>query len=182
MRYGDVLPEVLHWQPSIFQDDRGHFFEAFNQREFDDLVGFHVDFVQDNQSRSARNVLRGLHYQLPPHAQGKLVRVIRGSIFDVAVDIRRSSDNFGAWVGYQLTEDNFGQLWIPPGFAHGFVGLSDEVEVLYKTTSYYEPNSDRAIIWNDPAIGIDWPLGGGSPILSPKDDMAPSLHEAEVFD
>lgn len=168
--------------PRVFADERGFFYESFNQRAFDEIVGGHVEFVQDNHSRSVRGVLRGLHYQLPPAAQGKLVRATRGAIFDVAVDIRRSSPTFGNWVGYELTEDNFLQLWIPEGFAHGFLTLTEVAEVQYKTTAYYAPDLDRSVRWDDPATGIEWPLAGTTPIVSAKDAAAPSLTEAEVFD
>lgn len=169
-------------EPRVFQDDRGFFFEAFNQREFDELVGSHVEFVQDNHSKSSKGVLRGLHYQIPPRAQGKLVRAATGKIFDVAVDIRRSSDTFGTWVGYELSGANFRQLWIPPGFAHGFLVLSESAEVLYKASDYYSSELDRSIRWDDERIGVDWPLEEISPILSAKDAQAPSLDGAEVFD
>jgi dTDP-4-dehydrorhamnose 3,5-epimerase len=168
--------------PRVFSDERGLFYESFNQWAFDEAVGGHVEFVQDNHSRSVRGVLRGLHYQLPPAAQGKLVRATRGAIYDVAVDIRRSSPTFGTWVGYELTEDNFLQLWIPEGFAHGFLALTDVAEVQYNATAYYAPDLDRSIRWDDPAIGIEWPLAGTTPIVSAKDAAAPSLAEAEVFD
>ena len=138
--------------------------------------------MQDNQSQSKRGVLRGLHYQLHPAAQGKLVRVVRGAVFDVAVDIRRSSPGFGEWVGYELSEENFRQLWIPPGFAHGFLALTDLADVLYKTTNYYAPDLDRSVRWDDPEIGIEWPLDRMTPIVSPKDQGAPSLSGAEVFE
>ena len=167
---------------TIFEDDRGFFYEAFNQREFDDRIGHRVDFVQDNHSRSRKGVLRGLHYQLPPAAQGKLVSVTSGAIYDVAVDIRRSSADFGKWVGHELNEENLHQLWVPPGFAHGFLVLSERADVLYKTTTYHEPELDRSIRWDDPEIGIDWPLGDETPIVSPKDASAPSLSDAELFD
>ena len=166
---------VLLMEPNVFEDDRGFFFESFNQTVFEDLVGRPVPFVQDNHSRSARGVLRGLHYQLPPSAQGKLVRVTRGAVFDVAVDIRRTSPTFGDWVGYELSEDNFRQLWIPEGFAHGFLALTDSAEVQYKTTAYYEPDRERAIRWDDLAIGIEWPHDGIAPIVSTKDAAAPNL-------
>lgn len=168
--------------PRVFQDERGFFFEAFNQRDFDELIGHHVEFVQDNHSKSNQGVLRGLHYQLPPRAQGKLVRAAKGSIYDVAVDIRRWSETFGNWVGYELSESNFNQLWVPPGFAHGFLVLSKTAEVLYKTTDYYAPELDRSIRWDDEIIGVEWPLEGTSPTLSAKDEQAPSLNTAEVFD
>jgi dTDP-4-dehydrorhamnose 3,5-epimerase len=174
--------EPLLIEPKVFTDDRGFFFEAFNHRRFEDLVDGHVTFVQDNHSRSVQGTLRGLHYQLPPAPQGKLVRVSRGAVFDVAVDIRRSSPTFGAWVGYELTEDNFKQLWIPPGFAHGFLALTDPADVQYKTTEYYAPDLDRSVRWNDPDIGISWPLDDMTPIISPKDQAAPSLVDADLFD
>ena len=172
---------VLLIEPSVFEDDRGFFFESFNQMVFEDLVGRPVSFVQDNHSRSTQGVLRGLHYQLPPSAQGKLVRVTRGAAFDVVVDIRRASPRFGDWVGYELSEDNLRQLWVPEGFAHGFLALTDSVEVQYKATAYYEPDRDRSIRWDDPAIGIEWPLDGIAPIVSTKDAAAPSLSDAEIF-
>jgi dTDP-4-dehydrorhamnose 3,5-epimerase len=176
------LADLKLIEPRVFADERGFFYESFNQWAFDETVGGHVEFVQDNHSRSVRGVLRGLHYQLPPAAQGKLVRATRGAIYDVAVDIQRSSPTFGNWVGYELTEDNFLQLWIPEGFAHGFLTLTDVAEVQYKTTAYYAPDLDRSIRWDDPAIGIEWPLAGTTPIVSAKDAAAPSLAEAEVFD
>jgi len=175
------LTGVLLIELNVFEDDRGFFFESFNQLVFEELVGRPVPFVQDNHSRSAQGVLRGLHYQLPPSAQGKLVRVTRGAVFDVAVDIRRTSPTFGDWVGYELSEDNFRQLWVPEGFAHGFLALTHSAEVQYKTTAYYEPDCDRSIRWNDPAIGIEWPLDGIAPIVSTKDAAAPNLSDAEVF-
>jgi len=169
-------------EPRVFSDDRGFFFESFNQRTFEEAVGVSPRFLQDNHSRSVKGVLRGLHYQLPPAAQGKLVRVTRGAIFDVAVDIRRSSPAFGDWVGYELSEDNFRQLWIPEGFAHGFLALTDVADVQYKATAYYAADLDRSIRWDDPDIGIDWSLDGITPIVSSKDASAPALAEAEVFD
>lgn len=169
-------------EPKVFGDDRGFFFESFNQGRFEELVGAPVGFVQDNHSRSAKGVLRGLHYQLPPAEQGKLVRVSRGAVYDVAVDIRKSSASFGEWIGYELSEDNFHQLWIPPGFAHGFLALTDMTDVLYKTTSHYAPESDRSVRWDDPDIGIAWPLDGVTPLVSPKDQAAPSLVDADLFD
>jgi dTDP-4-dehydrorhamnose 3,5-epimerase len=174
------LPEVLLVEPKVFEDDRGFFMESFNQRVFDAAVGWHVDFVQDNHSRSSRNVLRGLHYQLPPHAQGKLVRVARGSVFDVAVDIRRGSPNFGRWVGTVLDARDHRQYWIPPGFAHGFLALEEGTHFLYKTTAYYAKDCERSIAWNDPQLGISWPLMGEMPVLAPKDAAAPPLAEAEL--
>lgn len=176
-----AIPEVILFEPKVFGDDRGFFFESFNQRTFDDAVGRPAQFVQDNHSRSVRGVLRGLHYQLAPFAQGKLVRVVQGEVFDVAVDIRRSSPTFGQWVAARLSAENKCQLWIPEGFAHGFVTLSDTAEFLYKTTSFYAPAAERAIIWNDPKIAIDWPLQGQEPLLSDKDKVAPAFCNAEVF-
>ena len=177
-----ALPDVVLLEPTVFRDERGYFFESFNQRVFVDAVGAHATFVQDNHSRSTRGVLRGLHYQLPPHAQGKLVRVTQGSVFDVAVDIRRSSPTFGRWAGAELTAENFRQLWIPPGFAHGFLVLSESADFLYKTTDVWVKASDRGVRWDDADIGIDWPLAGGPPIVAAKDCVAPGLHEAELFD
>ena len=177
-----TLPEVLIVEPAVHGDARGFFMESFNQRALDAALGRHVAFVQDNHSRSARGVLRGLHYQLPPHAQGKLVRVVRGAVFDVAVDMRRSSPDFGRWAGVELSEQNHRQLWIPPGFAHGFLVLSDSADFLYKTTEYYAPQSEASVRWNDPALAIDWPRAGGEPVLSAKDAAAPLLAEAQRFD
>ena len=170
-------PEVLIIEPKVFGDSRGFFFESFNQRSFNEVAGVDVKFVQDNHSRSAKGVLRGLHYQIQ-QPQGKLVRVVRGSVFDVAVDIRKSSPNFGRWVGVELTEDNHRQLWVPPGFAHGFLVTSDTADFLYKTTDYYAPEFERCVAWNDPAIGIEWPLGGMAPQLSAKDKAGASLAKA----
>jgi dTDP-4-dehydrorhamnose 3,5-epimerase len=176
------LPEVLLIEPKVFGDDRGFFYESFSQRLFEDAVGQTFDFVQDNHSKSQRNVLRGLHYQLPPYAQGKLVRVVEGEVFDVAVDIRRSSRHFGQWVGFHLSADNKQQLWIPPGFAHGFLTLSDTAQFLYKTTHYYAPESERCIAWNDPELGITWPLQPSTvPSLSMKDAQGRPLQHAQVF-
>lgn len=177
-----ALPGVLILEPKVFGDARGFFLESFNQQAFDAAVGREVHFVQDNHSRSARGVLRGLHYQLPPHAQGKLVRVTQGAVFDVAVDLRRGSASFGRWVGVELSGDNHRQLWLPPGLAHGFVVTSDSADFLYKTTAYYAPEAERCVRWDDPAIGIDWPLQGQAPRLSPKDAAAPPLSEATLFD
>ena len=177
-----ALPDVLIIETKVFGDDRGFFFESFNQKAFNQATGLQVDFVQDNHSRSARGVLRGLHYQLAPHAQGKLVRVVRGAVFDVAVDIRRSSPTFGRWVGVELSEENHRQLWIPPGFAHGFLTLTDSADFLYKTTAYYAPSHDRCIAWNDPDIGIDWPATGSEPLLSAKDAQGRPLAQADTFD
>lgn len=175
-----ALGDVQVVSPRVFADDRGFFFEAWNRRTFDEAVGRHVEFVQDNHSRSTKGVLRGLHYQVPPHAQGKLVRCVVGAVFDVAVDIRRSSSTFGEWVGVELSADNKKQLWIPEGFAHGFYVLTGAAEVLYKTTDFYAPECDRAIRWDDPDIGISWPLDG-EPLLSDKDAAAPYLRDADVF-
>ena len=174
-----AIPDVLVLEPKVFGDARGFFLESFNQRVFNQTTGLEVEFVQDNHSRSAKGVLRGLHYQLQ-QPQGKLVRVVRGAVFDVAVDIRRSSPHFGRWVGVELSEDNHRQLWIPPGFAHGFLVLSDSADFLYKTTDYYAPEHERAILWNDPAIGIAWPLAA-EPLLSVKDKAASLLADAAVF-
>jgi len=176
-----AIPDVLLIEPKVFGDARGFFYESFNGKAFDEAVGHHVEFVQDNHSRSSKGVLRGLHYQLPPHAQGKLVRVTRGAVFDVAVDIRKSSPTFGKWVGQELTEENNKQLWIPPGFAHGFLVLSETADFLYKTTNYYAASDERSIKWNDPAISIDWPYAG-EPILSTKDQRNVMLTAAECFE
>lgn len=172
------LPGVLVLEPKVFGDSRGFFFESFNRRIFAEATGMELDFVQDNHSRSAKGVLRGLHYQIK-QPQGKLVRVVRGAVFDVAVDLRRSSPTFGRWDGVELSEDNQRQLWVPPGFAHGFVVLSESADFLYKTTDYYAPEHERCIIWNDPDIGIDWPLQ--NPQLSAKDQAGRAFAEAEVF-
>lgn len=176
-----AIPDVKIIEPAVFADDRGFFLESFNQAKFEAAIGRSAAFVQDNHSRSGKGVLRGLHYQLQPHAQAKLVRVVVGEVYDVAVDIRRSSPTFGQWVGVLLSEENKRQLWIPEGFAHGFLTLSDRVEFLYKTTNYYAPTSDRGIRWDDPKIGIDWkPVGALT--LSAKDERQPLLADAEVFD
>jgi dTDP-4-dehydrorhamnose 3,5-epimerase len=177
------IPDVLIFEPQVFGDSRGFFFESFNQRVFDEAVGTSYAFVQDNHSRSARGVLRGLHYQLQ-HAQGKLVRVVRGAVFDVAVDIRRSSATFGQWVGVELGEQNQRQLWVPPGFAHGFLALSESADFLYKTTDFYAPAYERCIVWNDPRIAIDWPLAAAAvsqPTVSDKDQMGSKLSDAQTF-
>jgi dTDP-4-dehydrorhamnose 3,5-epimerase len=174
-----ALPEVVLIKPRVFEDARGWFYESFNADRFTALLGVQSTFVQDNHSRSAKGVLRGLHYQLAPHAQGKLVRVLRGAIFDVAVDIRRTSTRFGKWAGVELSESNRHQLWIPPGFAHGFVALSEGTEVLYKATDFWHPASERSIRWDDPSIGIRWPMQG-VPILNNKDLAAPLLAAAEL--
>lgn len=175
-----ALSGVYLLKPSVFTDTRGFFLESFNQKIFDLCIAQGENFVQDNHSRSTSGVLRGLHYQIQ-QPQGKLVRVVVGSIFDVAVDIRRSSPTFGQWVGYTLSAENFGQLWVPSGFAHGFFVLSEQAEVLYKTTDYYAPEHERCILWNDPDVGIDWPLGGQEPILSVKDQRGCRLKDAEVY-
>jgi dTDP-4-dehydrorhamnose 3,5-epimerase len=176
-----TLPGVLILEPKVFGDERGFFMESFNQRAFDAAVGSHVEFVQDNHSCSQRGVLRGLHYQVPPHTQGKLVRVVRGSAFDVAVDIRRGSPTFGRWAGVTLDVKAHRQMWIPPGFAHGFLALEDDTHFLYKTTDFYAKDCERAIAWNDATIGIDWPLDGLTPTLAAKDAAAPPLSETTPF-
>ena len=175
-----TIPDLLILEPKVFGDDRGFFFESFNQQTFQNLTGINAQFVQDNHSKSAANVLRGLHYQIE-QAQGKLVRVTAGEVFDVAVDIRRQSATFGKWVGVVLSAENKRQLWIPPGFAHGFVVLKDNTEFLYKTTDYYAPQHERCIRWDDPAIGIEWPITQ-APILSGKDQLGVALLDAEVFE
>ncbi len=178
-----AITDVKIIEPAVFGDDRGFFFESFNQAKFNQAVGYDVAFVQDNHSRSAKGVLRGLHYQLPPHPQGKLVRCVVGEVFDVAVDIRKSSPTFGQWVGVYLSAENKRQLWIPPGFAHGFLTLSEYAEFLYKTTDYWAKDCEQAIIWNDPSIAIDWPAFDGQPLLSEKDRLAPKLSEQQyLFD
>jgi dTDP-4-dehydrorhamnose 3,5-epimerase len=174
-----AISDVLIIEPKVFGDDRGFFFESFNSRQFAELIGRNVDFVQDNHSRSAKNVLRGLHYQIQ-QPQGKLVRVVQGAVFDVAVDIRRSSPTFGQHIGVELSAENKRMLWVPEGFAHGFVVLSDTAEFLYKTTHYWAPEFERSIAWNDPALGIKWPIQG-EPTLSAKDQQALSLAKAEHF-
>lgn len=173
------IPDVLLIEPKVFGDDRGFFFESFNEQQFAAAIGRKLSFVQDNHSKSTGGVLRGLHYQIQ-QAQGKLVRVVAGEVFDVAVDIRKSSLTFGLWVGATLSAENKRQMWIPEGFAHGFVVTSGSAEFLYKTTDYWAPEYERCIAWNDPAIGIDWPILG-SPILSGKDQKGMSLADAEVF-
>lgn len=175
-----ALPEVKIIEPKVFGDARGFFFESFNGREFAEHVEAGVEFVQDNHSRSAKGVLRGLHYQIE-HPQGKLVRVVEGEVFDVAVDIRESSPNFGKWVGVTLSVDNHRQLWVPPGFAHGFVVLSESAQFLYKTTDYWFPEHERSLLWNDPQVGIEWPFKG-EPLLAAKDAAAKTLDEIEVFE
>lgn len=166
---------VLLLEPRRFGDERGFFFESFNQRQFDEAVGQHHAFVQDNHSRSARGVLRGLHFQRAPHAQGKLVRAVVGAVFDVAVDIRPGSATYGRWVGAELSADNGRQMWIPPGLAHGFLVLSESADFLYKTTDYYAPQAEGCLRWDDPTVAIAWPDVGGAPQLSAKDAVAPFL-------
>ncbi len=174
-----AIPDVLIIEPKVFGDTRGFFFESYNERAFVQATGLQLNFVQDNHSRSAQGVLRGLHYQIR-QPQGKLVRVVRGSVFDVAVDLRKSSPTFGKWVGVELSEDNHRQLWVPPGFGHGFLVTSASADFLYKTTDYYAPEHERCIAWDDPAIGIRWPLHG-APQLSAKDQAGAPLARAEVY-
>ena len=174
-----AIPDVKIIEPKIFGDDRGFFFESFNHAHFEEAIGRKVAFVQDNHSRSVKGVLRGLHYQIQ-QPQGKLVRVVVGEVFDVAVDLRQSSPTFGQWVGVTLSAENKRQLWVPEGFAHGFVVTSDVAEFLYKTTDYYAPAHERCIVWNDPDLAIDWPIDG-SPALSGKDAAGASWHAAEKF-
>ncbi len=176
-----TLDEVKIFEPMVFNDERGFFFESFNKKFFQESINSKIEFVQDNHSRSSKGVLRGLHYQINPFSQGKLVRVLSGEVFDVAVDIRVNSKNFGKWFGQKLSSENKKQIWIPEGFAHGFLTLSDSAEFLYKTTNFYDKKSERSIIWNDPDINIDW----GSevrPILSMKDKNAPFLRDADLFE
>ena len=175
-----VIPDVLIIEPKVFGDSRGFFFESYNQKSFNEATGLSETFVQDNHSRSAKGVLRGLHYQLQ-QPQGKLVRVACGAVFDVAVDIRKSSATFGKWVGVELSAENQKQLWVPAGFAHGFLVLSDAADFLYKTTGYYSPAHERCIAWNDPAIGVVWPEIDAAPALSGKDLLGAMLAQAEVF-
>lgn len=175
-----VIPDVLIIEPKVFGDARGFFFESYNGRAFAEATGLQLNFVQDNHSRSVRGVLRGLHYQIQ-QPQGKLVRVVRGSVFDVAVDLRRSSPTFGRWVGVELSEENHWLMWVPPGFGHGFVTTSESADLLYKTTDYYAPEHERCIAWNDPDIGVQWPLEGLSPQLSAKDREGRLLTQAEVY-
>lgn len=176
-----TIPEVIVLEPDVFGDERGFFFESFSQKKFEQATGRKVDFVQDNHSRSVKGVLRGLHYQLQPNAQAKLVRVIQGEVLDVAVDIRRNSPTFGQWVSEKLSADNKKQLWIPEGFAHGFLTLSDTAEFVYKTSNYYAPESERCIVWNDTDLMIDWRLDC-EPTLSEKDAVAKKLSGAELFE
>ncbi|MDR3423978.1 MAG: dTDP-4-dehydrorhamnose 3,5-epimerase [Alphaproteobacteria bacterium] len=174
------LPDVFILEPKVFGDARGFFMESYNARTLRETLGIAYDFVQDNHSRSAKGVLRGLHYQIR-QPQGKLVRVVKGRVFDVAVDLRKTSKTFGGWTGVELSEDNHRQFWIPPGFAHGFVVLSDTGDFLYKTTDYYAPEHERCLIWNDPTVGIEWPLEG-EPILSAKDRQGLPFDKIEVFE
>lgn len=175
------IPDVLILEPKVFGDDRGFFYESYNQQALLEQTEVSLSFVQDNHSRSAQGVLRGLHYQIK-QAQGKLVRVVVGSVYDVAVDIRRQSPTFGQWVGTTLSAENKRQLWVPPGFAHGFLVLSEAAEFLYKTTDYYAPQYERSIRWDDPTLAIDWPLAGKTPTLSAKDSAAPLFREAEIYE
>lgn len=175
-----AIPEVLVFEPTVFGDDRGFFFESFNARRFAELTGLDVSFVQDNHSKSAKHVLRGLHYQIR-QPQGKLVRVTAGAIFDVVVDMRRSSPFFGRWVGEVLSAENRRQIWVPAGFAHGFVVISESAECLYKTTDYWAPEHERSLLWSDPALDIAWPLDGATPMLSGKDAQGKLLADADAF-
>jgi dTDP-4-dehydrorhamnose 3,5-epimerase len=174
-----AIPDIIVFEPKVFGDDRGFFFESFNQKVFEEVVGRSVSFVQDNHSCSVKGVLRGLHYQIQ-QSQGKLVRVTHGEVFDVAVDLRKSSETFGKWVGVHLSAENKKQMWIPEGFAHGFVVLSESAEFLYKTTDYWAPEHERSLAWNDPTVAIEWPISE-QPALSAKDQKAASLQDAEVF-
>jgi len=176
-----AIEGVLILEPKVFGDARGFFTESFNQNVFNDAVGGEVVFVQDNHSRSTKGVLRGLHYQLPPHAQGKLVRVVQGSVYDVAVDVRRDSPTFGQWVGVELDGDTQRQLWLPPGMAHGFLVTSESADFLYKTTDYYVPEAEGCVLWSDPALAIAWPDVGSAPRLAAKDAAAPPLSKASLF-
>jgi dTDP-4-dehydrorhamnose 3,5-epimerase len=177
-----AIEGVLIVEPKVFGDARGFFMESFNQKAFNEAVGREIVFVQDNHSRSSKGVLRGLHYQSPPHAQGKLVRVTQGSVFDVAVDIRQGSATFGRWVGVELSGENHRQLWLPPGMAHGFLVTSESADFLYKTTEYYAPRAEGCVLWSDPELGITWPEVGVSPRLVAKDAAAPVLSAAKIFD
>ncbi len=175
------LPDLILFEPDVYGDERGFFYESFNRKLFEAHTRIKTDFVQDNHSKSSSGVLRGLHYQLPPAAQGKLVRVVQGEVFDVAVDIRKNSATFGQWAGVILSAENKHQLWIPEGFAHGFYTLSDTAEFLYKTTHYYSPDHERSIRWDDPTLAIQWPERPAAPVLSAKDQTAPLLADAEIF-
>lgn len=174
------LQGLLLIEPRVFGDERGFFFESYNEKVFNEATGTSPRFVQDNHSKSVKGVLRGLHYQLPPRAQGKLVRVVQGEVFDVAIDIRKDSPTYRQWVGEVLSADNNKQLWIPPGFAHGFLTLSDTAEFLYKTTDTWSPEHERAILWNDPTLNIEWPLNGMVPTLAAKDAAAAAFNAAEI--
>lgn len=174
-----AIPDVLLLEPKVFSDDRGYFFESYNLRDFRSATGLDVEFVQENHSMSTQGILRGLHYQIQ-HPQGKLMRTVRGSVFDVAVDLRKSSPTFGRWAGAVLSAENRRQLWIPPGFAHGFLALSEAAEVLYKTTDYWYPEHERTLLWKDPELGIAWPIDG-EPRLAPKDMQGKPFGEIEVF-
>tara|TARA_B100002052_G_C15686272_1_gene508545 strand:+ start:207 stop:758 length:552 start_codon:yes stop_codon:yes gene_type:complete len=174
------IPEIILLEPEVFGDERGFFYESFNQEVFEEITGIKANFVQDNHSKSTKGVLRGLHYQLPPMSQGKLVRVIQGSVFDVAVDIRKGSKTFGFWVGEILSSENKKQLWIPEGFAHGFYTISETAELVYKTTDFYSPKHERVIIWNDNKISIEWPFES-EPFLNDRDSLAYNLSQAEIF-
>jgi dTDP-4-dehydrorhamnose 3,5-epimerase len=176
-----AIEGVLILEPKVFGDARGFFMESFNRKVFNDAVGHDVTFVQDNHSRSVKGVLRGLHYQLPPHEQGKLVRVTQGSVFDVAVDIRPGSATFGKWVGVELSGENHRQFWLPPGMAHGFLVTSDSADFLYKATDFYAPQAEGALLWSDPAVGVEWPDVGVAPQLAAKDAGAPPLANAVAF-
>ena len=176
-----AIPDVVLFEPEVFVDERGFFFESFHQRRFEDAIGRRVAFVQDNHARSSRHVLRGMHYQIR-HAQGKLVRVVQGEVFDVALDMRRSSPTFGHWVGQILSAENRRQMWIPEGFAHGYLTLSESAEFVYKSSDYYQPHVERCVQWDDPALGIAWPLPPGTaPTVSAKDSMGSSFAAAEAF-
>jgi dTDP-4-dehydrorhamnose 3,5-epimerase len=178
-----TIPDVILFEPKVFGDERGFFYESFNQKIFEEATGLKREFVQDNHSKSQKGVLRGLHYQLPPMAQGKLVRVVEGEVLDIAVDIRKSSPTFGQWVGANLSAENNKQLWVPEGFAHGFITLSDTAQFLYKTTNYYSPEHERSIAWDDPALAIDWQLANiGTPSLSDKDRLGKLVGNAELFE
>jgi dTDP-4-dehydrorhamnose 3,5-epimerase len=176
-----AIPDLLIIEPTVFGDDRGFFYESYNERKWHEATGLKTRFVQDNHSRSNRGVLRGLHYQLSPAAQGKLVRCVVGEVFDVAVDLRRGSPTFGRWEGVHLSAENKRQFWIPEGFAHGFLVLSEFAEFLYKATEYYAPEHERSILWNDPDLAVAWPISG-TPVLSWKDRAAPAFKAAEVFE
>jgi dTDP-4-dehydrorhamnose 3,5-epimerase len=178
-----AIPEVVIFEPKVFGDERGYFYESFNQKIFEQATGLKREFVQDNHSKSQKGVLRGLHYQLTPMAQGKLVRVIEGEVFDVAVDIRKNSPTFGQWVGERLSAKNNKQMWVPEGFAHGFITLSDTAQFLYKTTNYYSPEHERCIAWDDPEIVVDWQLGDiDCPSLSAKDQLGLHLRNADLYE